>query len=136
MPDLQAQLAHIRSGQMYNDLTPELVAARQRAVLLSNQYNASFGQSQEQRLAILRKLLGKVGVDAHFEPHFRCEFGSHIEIGEHFYANYDCVMLDGGGIHIGNHVLLAPPFIVSESDIDQIVDRLALSIDAALRTTA
>ena len=108
MPDLQAQLAHIRSGQMYNDLTPELVAARQRAVLLSNQYNASFGQSQEQRLAILRKLLGKVGVDAHFEPHFRCEFGSHIEIGEHFYANYDCVMLDGGGIHIGNHVLLAP----------------------------
>lgn len=36
----------------------------------------------------------------------------------------------------GDHVLLAPPFIVSESDIDQIVDRLALSIDAALRTTA
>lgn len=36
----------------------------------------------------------------------------------------------------GDHVLLAPPFIVSESDIDQIVDRLALSIDAALRATA
>jgi adenosylmethionine-8-amino-7-oxononanoate aminotransferase len=36
----------------------------------------------------------------------------------------------------GDHVLQAPPFIVSESDIDQIVDRLALSIDAALRATA
>lgn len=36
----------------------------------------------------------------------------------------------------GDHVLLAPPFIVSESDIDAIVDRLALAIDAALKATA
>lgn len=36
----------------------------------------------------------------------------------------------------GDHILLAPPFIVSEADIDQIVERLALSIDAALRITA
>ena len=106
--DLATQLARIRSGQMYNDLTPALLAARQRAVLVTNQYNASFGQPQAARLAILRTLLGKVGDGAHLEPTFRCEFGSNIEIGHHFYANYDCVMLDGGGITIGDHVLLAP----------------------------
>jgi adenosylmethionine-8-amino-7-oxononanoate aminotransferase len=32
----------------------------------------------------------------------------------------------------GDHVLLAPPFIRTASDIDQIVERLAASIDAAL----
>ena len=36
----------------------------------------------------------------------------------------------------GDHVLLAPPFISSESDLDQIVERLAHSIDAGLRVSA
>lgn len=36
------------------------------------------------------------------------------------------------GIH-GDHVLVAPPFIVNEQDVDQIVDRLAGAIDAATK---
>src|SRR5689334_7927014 len=96
------------SGRMYNDLTSELVEARQRTVLLTDEYNASFGRPQEDREAILRRLLRKVGRGAHFEPTFRCEFGFHISVGDHFYANFDCVMLDGGGITIGDHVLFGP----------------------------
>jgi maltose O-acetyltransferase len=108
MQSLEAQLAHIRSGQMYNDLTPELLAARQTAVLLTNAYNATFAQPASEREAILRRLLGRVGQRVHFEPTFRCEFGRNIHIGNNFYANFDCVMLDGGGIDIGDDVLLAP----------------------------
>jgi adenosylmethionine-8-amino-7-oxononanoate aminotransferase len=33
---------------------------------------------------------------------------------------------------LGDHVLLAPPFIVSEDDLDAIVGRLAQAIDAAV----
>lgn len=108
MPDLETQFAHIRSGRMYNDLSAELIAARQSAVLLSNEYNQSFGKPGGEREAILKRLLGTVGQGVHFEPTFRCEFGRNIHIGDHFYANFDCVMLDGGGIYIGDHVLLAP----------------------------
>lgn len=36
----------------------------------------------------------------------------------------------------GDHILLAPPFIVTERDIDQIVDRLALSIEQSLSAMA
>ena len=32
----------------------------------------------------------------------------------------------------GDHVLLAPPYIVTDSELEQIVDRLAAAIDAAL----
>ncbi|AMV37882.1 sugar O-acetyltransferase [Planctomyces sp. SH-PL62] len=106
--DLARQLAHIRSGRMYDDLTPELVAARESAVLLADRYNALFSGPTPGREAILRQLLGGVGARAHFEPTFRCEFGRHIFIGNNFYANFDCVMLDGGGIHIGDDVLLGP----------------------------
>jgi maltose O-acetyltransferase len=105
---LEAQRQHMLSGRMYNDLTDELVQARQRTVLLSTEYNDSFGKPQEQREAILRRLLRAVGRGCHLEPTFRCEFGFNISLGDHFYANFDCVMLDGGGITIGDHVLFGP----------------------------
>jgi maltose O-acetyltransferase len=106
--NLEEQRAVILSGRMYNDLTPELVQARERAVLLSGEYNASFGKPPGEREAVLRRLLGAVGESCHFEPTFRCEFGFNIRVGDHFYANFDCVMLDGGGITIGDHVLFGP----------------------------
>ncbi|WP_242325074.1 sugar O-acetyltransferase [Faecalibaculum rodentium] len=105
---LEEQRRTMLAGKMYNDLTTELIQAREQAVFLTNEYNASFGQPQAQREAILRQLLKSVGSGAHFEPSFRCEFGFNISIGDNFYANFDCVMLDGGGIEIGNNVLLGP----------------------------
>ena len=42
--NLKEQQQHILSGAMYNDLTPELVEAREKTVFLTNRYNASFGQ--------------------------------------------------------------------------------------------
>ena len=35
---------------------------------------------------------------------------------------------------IGDHVLLAPPYIASEGDIDMIVDRLGQAVDEALKS--
>ena len=106
--NLEEQRQFILAGNMYNDLTEELVKARENTVLLTNKYNASFGRPAEEREAILRKLLMSIGMDVYFEPNFRCEFGYNISIGNHFYANFDCVMLDGGGIEIGDHVLFGP----------------------------
>jgi maltose O-acetyltransferase len=93
---------------MYNDLTPALIEARRRAVLLTNRYNAGFGENSTTREAILRGFLKSMGDRVHFEPTFRCEFGFNISIGNRFYANFDCVMLDGGEIVIGDDVLFGP----------------------------
>ena len=106
--NLDQQRARILAGAIYNDLTEELVQARERAVMATNRYNASFGQPPEVREALLRDLLQHAGTGAFFEPTFRCEFGYNIWVGEGFYANFDCVMLDGGGITIGDHVLFGP----------------------------
>lgn len=106
--NLEEQTAVMLSGETYNDLTPELIKAREKTVFLTNEYNASFGKPTEEREAILRKLLKSIGTGVHFEPTFRCEFGYNISIGDHFYANFDCIMLDGGGIEIGSNVLFGP----------------------------
>ncbi len=105
---IEEQRSFILSGALYNDLTPELVKARENTVFLTNEYNASFGKPAAEREVILRKLLKSIGENVHFEPTFRCEFGYNITIGSHFYANFDCVLLDGGCIDIGDHVLFGP----------------------------
>ena len=106
--NLERQRAAMLSGEMYNDLTRELIDARARAVVLADDYNRSFGQPGDIREAILRRLLKSVGPGAYFEPSFRCEFGFNISIGARFYANFDCVILDGAEVTIGDNVLFGP----------------------------
>lgn len=108
MITLDQQFEHMSTGRLYDDLTPEIIKAREDAVLLTNEYNASFSKPPEEREAILKRLLGSIGSRVHFEPTFRCEFGRNIHIGDNFYGNFDCVILDGAAVHIGDNVLLAP----------------------------
>lgn len=46
---LEEQRQDILSGAVYDDLTPELIKARQAAVLLTNAYNQAFGQDEKSR---------------------------------------------------------------------------------------
>lgn len=91
-------------------------------VLLTNEYNASFGDEPTPREVLLRMLLGSVGKSAYFEPTFRSEFGFNIRVGNNFYANFDCVMLDGGGIEIGDDVLFGRRVGISNHPIDSTAD--------------
>lgn len=106
--ELEQQRRHILSGQVYNDLTAELNAARQAAIEATNAYNASYGRPGAERAALLAEVVGHAGAGAFFEPVFRCEFGYNIHLGDNFYANFDCILLDGGGITIGDNVLFGP----------------------------
>lgn len=57
---------------------------------------------------LARELLGKSGEDPFINPPFYCDYGSHIEVGDHFFANYNCTILDVAKVKIGNNVMLAP----------------------------
>ena len=105
---LEEQKQRILNGKLYNDLTDELINARKESGLLTNEYNRSYGEAPEVREAILGRLLGSMGKSPFFEPGFRCEFGFNIHLGDNFYANFGCVMLDGAGIYIGDNVLFGP----------------------------
>lgn len=59
--NLAEQRQHMLTGAMYDDLTPELVAAREKTVLLTNKYNATFGQTEVRRTEVLRELLHSIG---------------------------------------------------------------------------
>lgn len=56
---------------------------------------------------IVKELLGK-SEGAFINPPFYCDYGSHIEVGKNFFANYNCTFLDVAKIKFGDNCLLAP----------------------------
>jgi maltose O-acetyltransferase len=96
------------AGEMYLASDPELKAARLRARRLTRLYNQSTEEEGERRLEILRELFGAVGARVEIEPPLRCDYGSLIRVGDNFYANFDCVILDCNPVTIGRDVKLGP----------------------------
>lgn len=96
------------AGKLYVASDEELVAARRRARRLTRLYNATTEEERSPRAELLSELFAGVGREAHVEPSFRCDYGSNITVGEMFYANYDCIILDICRVTIGDYVMLAP----------------------------
>lgn len=98
-----------RQGILYDaNYDPELLAERERAKELLFDYNRLRPSQKEERLDLLRQLLGKAGKNLIIEPPFACDYGYNIEVGADFYANVNLVILDGAKVTIGDHVFLAP----------------------------
>lgn len=57
---------------------------------------------------IVKEMLGKTGKGTFINPPFFCDYGKHIEVGDNFFANYNCTIIDVAKVKIGNNVMLAP----------------------------
>lgn len=56
---------------------------------------------------IVEELLGK-SEKAFINPPFYCDYGSHIEVGKNFFANYNCTIIDVAKVAIGDNCQFAP----------------------------
>lgn len=56
---------------------------------------------------IVKELLGK-SENAFINPPFYCDYGSHIEVGKNFFANYNCTIIDVAKVTIGDNCQMAP----------------------------
>ena len=95
-------------GEMYFSADEVLVNERNRARRLTRAFNNTTEEELDKRTEILKELLGKTGENIYIEPNFRCDYGYNIRVGENFYANFDCLLLDVCPITIGNNAMLAP----------------------------
>jgi maltose O-acetyltransferase len=95
------------AGDPYIADDPELIAMHQRAVGLTEDYNAA-GRGREERQRILRDLFASVGEETGIRPPLYVDYGTHISIGARCFANYGLVALDVCPITIGDDVQLGP----------------------------
>lgn len=75
---------------------------------LCHEYNLLPPSRTEEKKRLLVILLGSVKGSAVIQAPFWCDYGYNIELGENFYANHNCVMLDGAKISFGDNVFVGP----------------------------
>ncbi|NFA59036.1 sugar O-acetyltransferase [Clostridium sporogenes] len=72
------------------------------------EYNHCLPDEHEKIHKLIKDIIGKAGIDVHIEVPFYCDYGKNIEVGDNFFANYNCTILDVGKVVIGNNVQFAP----------------------------
>lgn len=96
-------------GELYDaNYDPELIKERQKSKELLYDYNRLRPSETERRTEIIRLLFGKTRKNFIIEQPFHCDYGYNIEIGENFYTNVNCVILDEAKVKFGDNVFIAP----------------------------
>jgi maltose O-acetyltransferase len=104
---MKTELQKMLDGELYDASDAQLTVMRASARQLLFQYNQLTAASRESKTAILQQLLGGCS-NAQIEPPFYCDYGKHILLGENFYMNFNCVILDCARVTIGDNVQFGP----------------------------
>lgn len=96
------------AGELYKAWDEELRAESLYAKKLIRQFNATTEEEPEKRTTLLKELFGSTGENVYIEPSLRVDYGYNIHVGENFFANFDCTILDVCEVRIGDNCMLAP----------------------------
>ena len=96
------------AGELYLASDQQLIKDRENARKLTRLFNQTVETDYDMRTELLKQLFGSTGENVYVEPTFRCDYGYNIHVGKHFYANFDCVILDVCEVRIGEHCFIAP----------------------------
>ncbi|VEU77915.1 sugar O-acetyltransferase [Mycoplasmopsis columbinasalis] len=86
----------------------EIVTLMDRAQKLTYKFNHTNPNKKQKLQKIIRKLLGKADSTTWINPPFHCDYGTNIEVGTNFFANFNLTILDGGKVRIGDNCMIAP----------------------------
>lgn len=106
--NMKSEKEKMLNSELYDAGDVELTKDRMNARKLSRLYSQTIETEVDIRMELLEELLGTTGNRINIEPSFKCDYGYNIHVGEDFYANYDCVILDVCEVQIGHNCLLAP----------------------------
>ena len=109
---MKTQKERMLASEAFNALDSQLVNERKRAKALCFEFNQLHPDQKGKRQEKLSTLLGR-SIKPTIEPSFQCDYGYNIHLGRNFYANHNCVVLDGAPVTIGDNVMLGPNVTIS-----------------------
>ena len=103
------ELEKMMSGEPYDasDNT-ELLDILQETQEMCRNYNDLRPSQQEEKDALIKRILGRTGEQLKVLQPFFCDYGFNIEVGENFFANTNMVILDEAKVTFGDHVFIGP----------------------------
>lgn len=97
------------AGMIYDaNYDEELIAERRACKELCYDFNHLRPSQTKEQEEMIRRLFGKTGKSFCVTAPFWCDYGYNIEVGENFYTNHNCVILDCAKVKFGDHVFIAP----------------------------
>ena len=108
MQKVMTEKERMLSEKLYIPKDEALAADCARSRRLVRLINGTTEEQAEYRVQLFKELFGRTGENLWVEPPFHCDYGCHISVGENFYANFDCIILDVCDVTIGDNVFLAP----------------------------
>ena len=108
MQKVMTEKERMLSEKLYIPMDEALAADCARSRRLVRLINGTTEEQAEYRVQLFKELFGRTGENLWVEPPFHCDYGCHISVGENFYANFDCIILDVCDVTIGDNVFLAP----------------------------
>lgn len=107
----KAQLGYLYDAN--ND--EDIIEDRIRCMDLCYEFNHCKPSEVSKQQKIMKKLLGKINGDFVINAPFFCDYGSNIELGNNFFANYNCTILDAAKVSFGDSVFIAPNCVITTS---------------------
>lgn len=102
------QKERMLAGLPYKAWLDGLSEERMENKLKIHEYNLLRPDEMNRMEELIKDILGKTGDKVFIEQPFHCDYGKNIEVGNNFFANYNCTILDVGKVIIGENVLFAP----------------------------
>ena len=91
----------------------EIVEARIKCADLCYEFNLCKPSDVMKQKNILKEMLGEIKGDIIITAPFYCDYGNNIIVGNNFYTNHNCTILDGAKVTIGDNVFIAPNCVIS-----------------------
>lgn len=97
----------MRAGEPYPGDDPELNRELDERQAMLEALNSIPYEHKDERRRGFERLLATIGEDTFIRSPFYCDYGDGISIGSRTFVNFNCTMLDGAPIAVGDECLLA-----------------------------
>lgn len=106
---METEKVKMQAGRLYDaNYDKELLAERAACADLTFDLNNIRPSEADKRDALVRRILGKAGDNCTIISPFFCDYGYNVEVGDNFFANMNCVILDEAPVRFGDNVFVAP----------------------------
>lgn len=98
----------IFAGKLFNPGDDSLRAIKLRTHNLCTEYNQTFEDESKKRTKLIQNIFAFVGEESFFQGPIYIHYGTHTEIGERFFGNFNLTIQDDAKVIIGNDCNFGP----------------------------